>query len=515
MITPEQRVHIRRLYFAEHWKIGTIAAELNLHRDAVRHALEPQRFSNRRYTASAPLIEPYQPFIEQTLQQYPRLRSTRLYEMLVDRGYKGSVCALRRHVAKVRPASRHEAFFKLNTLPGEQAQVDWGSFGQLRIGCGVRNLSCFVLVLAWSRATFARFTLDQTLESFLRCHAAAFETLRGVPRSILYDNLKSVVLERQGELVRFHPQILELAGHYHFAPKPVGIARGNEKGRVEKRIRDLRESFFAARDFSTLDDLNRQLDEWIRRVVNARLVPGDTSRTVEQALTEERERLLPLPEHAFAHDYVRATRSGKHPYLRFDRNDYSIPHTLVRKPLTLVASDTQVRIFDGNTEVAHHCRSWDTGKQIESEAHLQGLADEKRKAREYRGRNRLNAACANATEFLGHVALHGGHLGGTTSRLLRLLDQYGSEELNASIAVAQARGAFDAQSVAHVLDQRRRARGAPIPIQAVLPDDPRIRDLVLIPHSLDRYDRLAVASGSCGEQSPASITQTSSEVDHD
>src|SRR5664279_3063606 len=298
MITPEQRVQIRRLYFAEHWKIGTIAAELGLHRDAVRHALEPQRFTNRRYTPSAPLIEPYQLFIEQTLEQYPRLRSTRLYEMLVDRGYKGSVCALRRHVAKVRPASRHEAFFKLNTLPGEQAQVDWGSFGKLRIGCGVRNLSCFVLVLAWSRATFARFTLDQTLESFLRCHAAAFEALRGVPRSILYDNLKSVVLERQGDLVRFNPQILELAGHYHFAPKPVGVARGNEKGRVEKRIRDLRESFFAAREFLTLDDLNRQLDEWIRRVVNARLVPGDTSRTVEQALTEERERLLPLPEHA-------------------------------------------------------------------------------------------------------------------------------------------------------------------------------------------------------------------------
>jgi transposase len=515
MISPEQRAHIRRLYFAEHWKVGTIAAELSLHRDAVELALEPKRFANRRFTPSATLIEPYQPFIEQTLEQYPRLRSTRLFEMLADRGYKGSVCALRRYVAKVRPASRHEAFFKLNTLPGEQAQVDWGSFGKLRIGRGVRNLSCFVMVLAWSRATFARFTLDQTLESFLRCHVAAFGALRGVPRSILYDNLKSVVLERQGDLVRFHPQILELAGHYHFAPKPVGIARGNEKGRVEKRIRDLRESFFAARDFSTLDDLNRQLDEWIRRIVNARLVPGDTAHTVEQALAEEQERLLPLPEHVFAHDYVRAIRSGKHPYLRFDRNDYSIPHILVRKPLTLVASDTDVRVFDGNVEVANHCRSWDTGRQIECEAHLQGLSDEKRKARESRGRNRLNAGCPNATEFLGHVALHGGHLGGTTSRLLRLLDQYGPEELNTAIATAQARGAFDAQSIAHLLDQRRRARGAPIPIQAVLPDDPRIRDLVLVPHSLDRYDRLAVASGSCGEETLPPLTQTSSEADHD
>jgi len=515
MITPEQRAHIRRLYFAEHWKIGTIAAELSLHRDTVELALEPRKFANRRFAPSTTLLEPYHPFIEQTLEQYPRLRATRLLEMLVERGYTDSVYVVRRHVAKVRPASRHEAFFKLNTLPGEQAQVDWGSFGKLRIGCGVRNLSCFVMVLSWSRATFARFTLDQTLESFLRCHVAAFNALRGIPRSILYDNLKSVVLERQGDLVRFHPQILELAGHYHFAPKPVGVARGNEKGRVEKRIRDVRESFFAAREFSTLDDLNQQLDEWIRRIVNARLVPGDTTRTVEQALTEERERLLPLPEHAFAHDYVRAIRSGKQPYLRFDRNDYSIPHTLVRKPLTLVASDTTVRIFDGNTEVANHCRSWDTGKQIECEAHLQGLADEKRKAHEYRGRNRLNAACPNATEFLGHVALHGGHLGGTTSRLLRLLDQYGPQELNDAIASAQIRGAFAAQSVAHILDQRRRARGAPIAIQAVLPDDPRIRDLVLIPHSLDRYDRLAAASSSSGGDAVGSTSELITEVDHD
>src|SRR6185295_11918645 len=116
------------------------------------------------------------------------------------------------------------------------------------------------------RATFARFTLDQTLESFSRCHCEAFEALGGVPRSILYDNLKSVVLERQGDLIRFHPRILELAGHYHFAPKPVSIARGNEKGRVERKIRDLRESFFAARHFSSLADLNRQLDTWIEHV---------------------------------------------------------------------------------------------------------------------------------------------------------------------------------------------------------------------------------------------------------
>lgn len=181
----------------------------------------------------------------------------------------------------------------------ELTQVDWGSFGKIRVGRGERFLSCFVMVLAWSRATFARFTLDQTLESFTRCHVEAFNRFRGAPRTVLYDNLKSVVLERQGSLIRFHPRILELAGHYHFAPTPVGVARGNEKPRVERRIRDIRESFFAAREFSSLSVLNQQLDDWLERVVHSRLVPGDDSRTVAGALDEERERLLPLPEHAF------------------------------------------------------------------------------------------------------------------------------------------------------------------------------------------------------------------------
>lgn len=490
MIPDEQRARIRRLFFAEHWKVGTIATELGVHHDTVELAIEPRRFVNRGLSSSVTLLDPYLGFMEQTLAQYPRLRATRLFEMIRDRGYKGSVYAVRRHVHRVRPA-HHEAFFRLTVLPGEQAQVDWASFGKIRVGRGERLLSCFVIVLAWSRATFARFTLDQTLESFVRCHVEAFNRFGGVPRAALYDNLKSVVLERQGDLIRFHPRVLELAGHYHFAPTPVGIARGNEKGRVERRIRDLREAFFAARSFSSLADLNQQLDSWIERVVHARRVPGDDTRTVAEALVEEQQSLLPLPEHGFDPCHAQPVASGKTPYVRFDRNDYSIPHKLVRKPLTLVASETTVRVLDGDREVARHQRSWDTRQQIEDEAHLAALAGEKRKARDHRGRNRLVAGCPSAHAFLGQIALHGGHLGGTTTRLLHLLDTYGASDLDAAIAEAHRRDAFAAQSVAHILDQRARASGAPVPLEVVLPDDPRIRDLVVTPHALHRYDHLA------------------------
>jgi transposase len=493
VIPEELRSRIRRLFFAEHWKIGTISAELCVHHDAVRHALEaPHAFVNLKYRTHASALEPYKSFLQLTLQDHPKLLATRLYDMMTPRGYTGSLVQLRRYVRSVRPVARQEAFLRLHTLPGEQAQVDWGCFGTLRVGEAKRPLSCFVMVLGWSRAVFALFTLDQTLESFVRCHVRAFDAFGGVPRALLYDNLKTAVLERQGDHIRFHPRLLELAGHYHFATKPCAPYRGNEKGKVERQIRYLRHSFFDARPFRSLDDLNAQLAGWIATVAHARSVPADPEgRSVAQALVEEQPRLLPLPEHALATDLVRPAVSGKTPYIRFDLNDYSIPPTLVRKPLTLIASETAIRIADGDRVVAHHVRSYDRLKVVEDPTHLRQLAEEKRHAHELRGRDRLRTACGHADAFLSALALRGGHLGGTTSRLLRLLDRFGAPALDAAIADALGRGALSAQSVAHVLDQAQRAAGTPPPLESVLPDDPRVREVRVRPHALGRYDTLA------------------------
>ena len=491
MIPEELRSRIRRLFFAEHWKVGTISAELGVHHDTVDHAIEASRFVNVKYRAQASVLDPYKSLVTLTLKEHPKLLATRLYAMLTPRGYTGSLVQLRRYVRAIRPSGHREAFLRLRTLPGEQAQVDWGCFGHILIGKAKRALSCFVMVLGWSRAVFARFTLDQTLESFVRGHVLAFEFFGGVPRALLYDNLKTAVLERQGDLIRFHPRLLELAGHYHFATKPCAPYRGNEKGKVERAIRYLRHSFFDARSFSSVDDLNAQLSAWIEAVAHARRVPADPEgRAVGEALAEERPRLLPLPQHPFESELVRPAVSGKTPYLRFDLNDYSIPHALVGKPLTLMASEYVVRIADGDSIVAHHRRSYDRLQIVEDPAHLRALAEQKRHAHELRGRDRLRSSCTHAEAFLAAIALRGGHLGGTTSRLLRLLDRFGATALDAAIADALGRGALSAQSVAHVLDQAQRAAGAPPPLEHPLPDDPRVKELRITPHALGRYDRL-------------------------
>src|SRR5439155_8893283 len=201
------------------------------------------------------------------------------------------------------------------------------------------------------------FTLDQALESFLRGHVEAFQAFRGAARTLVYDNLRSAVLERQGTAIRFHPRLLELAGHYHFAPRPCTPGRGNEKGKIERQIHYLRQAFFAARTFVDVDDLNAQFRRWRDEIAHQRPHPESRDHTVAQVLAQEQLRLLPLPAHSFETDMMRSVASGKTPYVRFDRNSYSIPHTHVRRPLTLLASATTVRLIAGTEEIARHHRS--------------------------------------------------------------------------------------------------------------------------------------------------------------
>ena len=490
MITLEQHAEIRRLYYGEHWKIGTIAAALGVHHDTVRAAIALDRQGIRRGTCRATRLDPYLPLIRDTLKQYPRLRATRLFEMVKLRGYRGSVVQLRRAVRLIRPAATATLYRRLTVLAGEEAQVDWGAFGAVRIGRGARPLSGFVMVLSYSRAVFALFTVDQTLESFLRGHVEAFQTWPGVPRTLVYDNLRSAVLERAGTAIRFHPRLLELAGHYHFAPRPCTPGRANEKGKVERQIQYLRHAFFAARTFVDVDDLNAQFRRWRDEVAHARPHPDQRDRTVAAVLAEEQPRLLPLPAHPFETDVMRTVVSGKTPYVRFDRNSYSIPHPYVRRPLTLLASAITVRLIAGTEEIARHVRSYDTGQILEQEAHIAGLVAATRQANPSSARDRLRLAVPAVTTLLDRLAARGESLRPHSARLLALLDDYGPQELGAAVDRALERDALGAGAIAHILETRRRQRGLKPPIPMALPDRPGVRDLDVTPHRLETYDDL-------------------------
>ena len=202
MISREQEATILRLYHAEKWPVGTIARQLGLHHATVRRALTRSGIVQPVRRRRPSKLDDYLPLLTRTLEQYPELTASRLYEMARQRGYQGSPHHFRHWVALYRPQPAAEAYLRLRTLPGEQAQADWAHFGKLRVGQAERPLMAFVLVLSWSRAIFLRFFLGSGMENFLRGHEAAFQAWGGCSRVVLYDNLRSAVLERRGDARR-------------------------------------------------------------------------------------------------------------------------------------------------------------------------------------------------------------------------------------------------------------------------------------------------------------------------
>ena len=298
------------------------------------------------------------------------------------------------------------------------------------------------------------------------------------------------MLERAGTAIRFHPRLLELAGHYHFAPRPCTPGRANEKGKIERQIQYLRHAFFAARTFVDVEDLNAQFRRWRDEVAHRRPHPDQRDRTVAEVLADEQPRLLPLFAHPFETEVMRTVISGKTPYVRFDRNSYSIPHTHVRRPLMLLASPTTVRVLAGTEAIARHDRSYDTGQVIEQAWHIAGLVAATRQANPSSARDRLRLAVPPAATLLERLAARGESLRYQITRLLALLDDYGPQELAAAIDGALERDALGAGAIAHILETRRRQRGLKPPIPMALPDHPRVRDLDVTPHRLETYDAL-------------------------
>ncbi len=489
-LSPKEEAVIRRLFYAEKWPVGTISSQLGIHHDAIERVLKEDGIPKPDRAPRSSMIDKYVPFIKSVLEKYPRICATRLHVMVVERGYPGKAEHFCSMIRRYRPSKAQEAYLRLRTLPGEEAQVDWGHFGTIKMGKAVRKLMAFVMVLSWSRAIFLRFFVDMRMENFLRGHQEAFQHFRGVPRVALYDNLKSVVLERLGDAIHYHPTFLKFSGHYRYEPRPVAIARGNQKGRVERAIRYIRTSFFEARTYQDLADLNRQADEWCAGLASERRCPEDDALKVGEAFEHEHQYLLALPDNPFSTDERKEVRVRKQPYIRFDKNDYSVPFKLVRQTVVVMASQDTVRILYGNEVVATHKRSYDKGDQIEDQAHIKELVEHKSKARRKHIVDRLHYAAPSSRELLIRIAERGGGLGGATTSLLRMLDLYGAVKLEQAIAEALEKRAPHPNSVRMILEGWRHKDGLSIQVPVELPDDPRVRNLAVKPHSLSSYDTI-------------------------
>ena len=486
-VSREVEAEIARLFHAEHWKVGTIAAQLHVHEDVVRRVVGRLPRRERTRAPVPPTLAPYADFIRETLERYPTLCSTRLWDMLRERGFPGSARTVRRFVKRVRPRPEREAFLRLDPLIGEEAQIDWAHIGQVPVAGGSqRPLWLFLMVMSWSRAAWGEFCFDMTVHSLLRSLVRAVSYFGGTTRRWLFDNPKIVVLERHGSASRYHPLLMDLASALRVELRLCNPYRGNEKGRVERKIRFLRQRFLAGREVSSVEQGNRELWRFFEAVGHEQRHPNFPKRTIAECLAEERARLMVLPHPLPATDLVAPVAVDKTAFARFDTNLYSAPPDYAGETLTLVADDRIVRLLDGQTVVAEHRRSWGQRQKIESPDHRAEILRRKRGAAPSTGRERLRTAAPGIDVVIERWVESGRNVGAMVAQTGKLLELYGIAIFRAAIADTIARGTHDPGEIGVLCETHRRAAAAPVPVDVRLGEHVPDRDV--IPHDLGGYD---------------------------
>jgi transposase len=335
-----------------------IARQLGIDRKTVRkyiaRGLEPPSY--RRQPRRPRCTDAFLPYLRERLAAYPALTAVRLWRELSERGFTGGYTAVKRAVQEVRPDRPRRFEIRFETPPGEQAQVDLARFeviftdapGQTRI------VWLFSMVLGFSRLIFARFVVHQDLQTVLRCHVAALSAVGGVPREILYDRMKTAVTGEDADgLVIYNRGLLDLARHFGFQPRACRPYRAKTKGKVERPFRYIREDFFLARSFRSLDDLNAQLRHWLDTVANPR-VHATTKRVVNEAFAEERPSLRPLPLAPYRTVLKLERRLSHEGMVSVGGNLYSVPDTARRRLLEVHCFVDEIRILEEGSLIASH-----------------------------------------------------------------------------------------------------------------------------------------------------------------
>ncbi|MFH1128137.1 MAG: IS21 family transposase [Candidatus Omnitrophota bacterium] len=333
-------------------------------------------------------LDNYRFLIAGWFHEYPRLKACQVYDWLQERQVKISYPRVVQYTKEFRK-KKETVYHHLTFLPGEEGQVDWAIIIHPTLG----KIYCFALILSYSRYLFAHLFPRSSFEFFIQGHLMAFDAFSGLPHSLRYDNLKSVVINRKPQIT-YNPRFLEFCRHYGINIQLCNVACGNEKGRVERAIRTLRETFFNVNaNHSSLVTINTALHQWLDKKNNT--LHRVTQKPPMDLFREEK--LRPLPNIAWNNiNIYPPVKTGKTAMLTFDTNTYSVPDYLVGKSLAIHASPFRVEIYDSNKRVAAHPRSFDRYKQIVNPIHrsYQKLSTEAKKERIYQVINNMHPEMA-------------------------------------------------------------------------------------------------------------------------
>lgn len=338
MYGREKRVLLRE-YLAEGLSKTELAEKLGISRATIYHWIGTGQLDRDlddervRYKPRPPVerkIDPYRDVIQSRLEKFPKLSAVRLFEEIRKAGYTGGYTLVKNFVRSIRPSPRAEPVQRFETPPGHQAQVD---FAQFRLPWGRRY--ALLVVLGYSRLLWLRFFERQTMEVLFSGLEEAFRMFGGVPREILFDQMRAVVVADHrfegGELMT-NPEFSRFAHHWQFRPRACRPYRAQTKGKVERPIRYVRGHFFYGREFINDDDLNAQAAQWLKQSANVRHHRTIQERPLDRFERDERSMLQPL---------------ALRPYPRLQTlHEPSALTTKARIPSTLQVERRSLQVYD-------------------------------------------------------------------------------------------------------------------------------------------------------------------------
>jgi transposase len=385
MLTPGQQEAIQKLLQSEK-SVSHVAKQLGFSPATVLRYRNLWNQSNEVQVSPGSVPEKivaFQGYIERRLKE-KRQNITSLFQDLREKGYEGSYSLLYSYIKSTAAfkVKNYKPAVRVETEPGEQAQVDWGSFGKIRIGDRLEKLYAFVYVLSYSRVVYVEFVIRQNLHTLQNCHIRAFDRL-GIPNKIRYDNMKTVILGRKKlsdgtQKLNLNPAFKDFAAYYGFEPELCPPYWPRAKGKVEAGVKYLRNNFVQGesfrKDLTTLDDLNRRIEQWLKTRANSRM-HGTTREKPEERWVKEKP-FLRFPDGLPIYNTTPlVTRwSTKDRQVQYKTNSYSVPKEFAQKNLTLrETSDhglAHLEIYYKNQLIARHELHLGQGKWVIDDRHM-------------------------------------------------------------------------------------------------------------------------------------------------
>ena len=350
--------------------IKSIARELGISRNSVRKYLRSEPKGKQKRKGGSKL-DPYREKIRALIDEH-NLSAVRILEEIRKMGYDGGYTILKDYCHDLRKDRRILAVYRYETEPGKQSQVDFGEFGHIDMDGKRRKLYAFSMILGYSRYRYVEFTTDISTENVIRMHLNAFSFFGGFTDTILYDNMKQIIIDRKirASESRFNPKFMDFAEYYGIVIRLCYPYRPETKGKIENTIKYLRYNFWAGRSFESLQDINSQCQEWLQKVNSQ--VHGTTHEVPFQRLKDEKlNPLSNVPPYMTRKEESR--KVSRDCYISYKGNRYSVPWKYAGRECRIIEASATLKIQVDSSIVADHAILTGTGRISRKKEHFDGL----------------------------------------------------------------------------------------------------------------------------------------------